>query len=77
MSEYNYEEHYDEAIKWTIQEVLDALKDLEPSSLSEQQWQDVYFALEGRDCEEAYQAYLYSFYDPEDYGLNSDGSYRT
>ena len=67
MSTYDYEEHYDEAIKWTIQEVIDALKDLEPSSLSDEQWQEIYFTIEGKDFEEAYQNYLDSFYDPEDH----------
>ena len=67
MSTYDYEEHYDEAIRWTIQEVIDALKDLKPSSLSDEQWQDIYFAIEGKDFEEAYQSYLDSFYDPEDH----------
>lgn len=67
MKTYDYEEHYDEAIKWTIQEVIDALTDIQPADLTHEQWADIYFALERKDFEEAYKADLESAYDPYDF----------
>jgi hypothetical protein len=78
MKEYDYDEHYDDAIKWTIQEVITALKNMNPSDLSHYQWGDIYFTIKGKDFEEAYQAYLESFFDindvdidPSDVGMDS------
>lgn len=72
MKNYDYEEHYDEAIKWTIQEVIDALQDIKPADLTHEQWGELYFTLEGKDFEEAYQSYLESFFDPDDYYTPED-----
>lgn len=67
MKEYDYEEHYDEAIKWTIKEVIDALRDIKPEGLTHEQWGEIYYTLEGKDFEEAYQDYVESFFDPDDF----------
>lgn len=52
------QDQYDDAIKWTIQEVMDALHDLKPHDLSEEQWISMYSTLNDDTFDDAYLEYL-------------------
>lgn len=61
MTQWNWnidQEQYDEAIKWTIKEVIDALQDLKPTDLSEEQWVNMYYTLNNDTFDDAYLEYL-------------------
>lgn len=53
-------EQYDEAMDWAIQEVMDMLNSLDAMAFTQQQWQDLYFALFEEQFDEAYLEHLQS-----------------
>lgn len=52
------EDQYDDAIQWTIKEVIDALRDIKPKDLKDEQWIDLYHTLTDNWFDDAYAEYL-------------------